>query len=403
MNHNLQSNPTQFAINDSMSSQSEGCPGGISVDPRQPMTLKTFFGTRLFFEIMLKAAIWGSLISPAVSFVLSGGFNHPGQVLMDWYKNWQMVAWIIPAVGMIWAFFLSSAGVLFRFAMIPRLDAWKAVIPPALSVSFFGFLFGFGAMVCIFSVSYYGLHVQTFGQGAALSEAGIAGLIAIGVGQILFSHYLNEVRVWEIWLREQELARHKLEGELMNLNMRIRPHFFFNAINTLAALIDQDREKSQEFLADLSDLFRKSFMHGQNSSWCSWKEERDLLEGYLHIEKSRFGDRLDYHLVGGMPDEILFPAFLMQPLVENAVKYGLASEMEKVLIEIRAERVDSFWQVSIINPLKSGSTIEITRGHSLHSIQERMKLLGGQMQVQIKNDQAIISLSGPLKSLEGFK
>jgi len=361
-------------------------------NPHEPLVLKCFFGKNVLGEILLRSAIWGAIISPFVSFILGGGLENPMRVLTQWAQHWVMMIWLLPVVGWIWGLVLSSSGVLFRYSLIPRLYKWRSKLHPGVAVTASAFAVGFLAMLVIYYFLLYVFTVRTFGPGGPLSEAGLAGLISIGVGQILYSHFLKEVHLWETWKREQVLAKHKLEGELMNLNMRIRPHFFFNAINTLASLIDQDTERAQDFLADLADLFRKSFNHGQNTPWCTWREERELVQAYLQIEMSRFGDRLRFQWDDELPPDMQFPAFLVQPLVENAVKYGLRTNNEQVVIAIRADSEGKDWMIQVSNPSDSSVLPTITPGHSLESISKRMKLLSGELELTSDNGAVTVSL-----------
>ncbi|PIE02718.1 MAG: hypothetical protein CSA81_06065 [Acidobacteria bacterium] len=368
----------------------------LASDPSKPISLKIFLEKKFFLEMLLSSALWGAIISLFVTFILGGGLNNPARLLKQWKPIWTTLIWVIPVVGLIWALVLSSAGFLYRYALIPKLDQWKSKVPPVLSISVTGFLTGFVSLMIILNTLYYLLNIQIFNSGGFMKESGIAGLIAIGVGQILYSHYLKEVNLWQTWLREQELAKHKLAGELMNLNMRIRPHFFFNAINTLASFIDQDRSKAQELLADLADLFRQSFQHGQNTPWCSWQEEKKLTESFIHIEQSRFGDRLQVCWHDQLNPAVRFPAFILQPLVENAIKYGLRTQLEKVVVHIITKQDEKKWIIEVINPAPTDSKIELKEGHSLYSISKRMHLLNGSLNYHLDKGKAVLSLTGSL-------
>ena len=370
---------------------------GLLNDPRTPLSPLKFFKSKMFFTMLWQAMLWGSVISPFVSFIMSGGLERPADVLESWAQHWKQIIWAIPSIGMIWAFFLSTSGVLFRYSMVPYLEKLKNRVPIVLSVSVMGFTFGFVSMLLILYTALYVIGVRTF-NGEAFSQAGIAGFIGIGVGQILYSNFLNEVLLWETKIRAEELVRHKLEGELMNLNMRIRPHFFFNSLNTLASLIDKSPAQAQEFLADLSDLFRQSFTHGQNNSWCRWEEERALIESYLSIEKSRFGDKLNWVMDVNLDPKTPFPAFLMQPIVENAVKHGMALPSDIVVISIEGERKGRYLELVIENPMPENHIVEVIEGHSLHSITERIQLLGGQLEIQNHTDRVSVRLSIPFEN-----
>jgi len=131
-------------------------------------------------------------------------------------------------------------------------------------------------------------------------------------------------------------AKLKTTAELKALQAQINPHFLFNALNTIIYFSRTDPETSRQLLAHLSEFFRKTLKN--DSDFVSLRDELELIRSYLTIERARFGDRLEIKY--DIPDELLnikIPTFILQPLVENAIKHGIAPKIEGGQIIIRVE------------------------------------------------------------------
>jgi sensor histidine kinase YesM len=116
------------------------------------------------------------------------------------------------------------------------------------------------------------------------------------------------------------------EAEIAFLRAQINPHFLYNALNSIASLCISAPEKAEEVVVELSQYLRHSFDFKRMDAMSTLAKERELLEAYLYIEKTRFGDRL---LVEYDIDETLdlpIPPLILQPLVENAVRHGLMAK-----------------------------------------------------------------------------
>lgn len=149
------------------------------------------------------------------------------------------------------------------------------------------------------------------------SELGLG--MAEGLGK-LFSTQLALAEVE----RQKEL---RVEAEMRALQAQIHPHFLFNALNTITSLIRTKPEKAREVLAFLGDFLRHNAKQG--ILFHSVREEQKNVQAYLAIEKARFGDKLQIELeVEEGTEEFLLPPFVLQPLVENAVKHGLLVKEE---------------------------------------------------------------------------
>ena len=134
-----------------------------------------------------------------------------------------------------------------------------------------------------------------------------------------------------------EQKRLLAQTEIKLLQAQINPHFLFNALNTLAAVIRREPEAARQIVQDLSTFFRKSLKRA--STEATLKDEIEHVNAYLRIELARFAGRLDVEI--DIPEELLhlqLPAFTLQPIVENAIKYGISQMIDPGRITISARR-----------------------------------------------------------------
>jgi sensor histidine kinase YesM len=143
--------------------------------------------------------------------------------------------------------------------------------------------------------------------------------------------------------RERELKASRLEAQLaqaqlQNLKMQLHPHFLFNTLHTISVLMSKDVEAANRMLIQLSDLLRVA-LDNAGAQEVSLREEMEFLEQYLEIERTRFEDRLSVRTeVDPAAYDAQVPNLILQPLVENAIRHGIAPRTEPGAIEIRASR-----------------------------------------------------------------
>ena len=148
-------------------------------------------------------------------------------------------------------------------------------------------------------------------------------------------------------LREANLETRLIEAQLKTLQQQLHPHFLFNTLHAVSALMHRDVDAANKVLVRLSDLLRMSLDSGSQKEW-RLSRELEFLDKYLQIEKARFGDRLtmDFEVEPDTFDAFV-PALILQPLVENAIKHGVAPHGTHGHIEIRAKHVDGVLQLSV--------------------------------------------------------
>lgn len=155
------------------------------------------------------------------------------------------------------------------------------------------------------------------------------------------------------WYLQQSLALRQqavTQAQLDALQARINPHFLFNALNAIAALVRQDARQAEQAVEQLSDLMRASLQPHQ--TLIPLHQEIALTEAYVGLEQARFGARLQVHWA---IDEALrdfnVPIMSVQPLVENAVRHGVGRRLDGGTITITAAALENHWTITVSNPL----------------------------------------------------
>lgn len=177
--------------------------------------------------------------------------------------------------------------------------------------------------------------------------------------------------------RKQELNNISLEAsrneiELKNLRSQLNPHFLFNSLNSIRALIDLEPSKAKESVTTLSNLLRRSLILGKENL-VSLEEELEMVSNYLELEKIRFEERLEVKWI--LDDSLrLFqiPPFSMQMLVENAIKHGISNLVHGGTIIIETKKEDSKVVISVSNSGKIGEAVDT--GIGIENTKRRLAL-----------------------------
>jgi two-component system, LytTR family, sensor kinase len=171
----------------------------------------------------------------------------------------------------------------------------------------------------------------------------------------------------------EKLAR---EAELFKLRQQLQPHFLFNSLNSINALIGNRPDEARKMVQQLSDFLRGT-LKKEETQWVTLQEELQYLQLYLEIEKVRFGNRLATKIE--TDDEInkmKLPALLLQPIVENAIKFGLYDTTGETLIRVEAAKNDGNLLICVMNPFDpETSAPRQGTGFGLKSVQRRLYLL----------------------------
>lgn len=185
-------------------------------------------------------------------------------------------------------------------------------------------------------------------------------------------HVIEQERTFhQLLQKERDLAK----AELSQIQEQFKPHFIFNSLNSISALIVFDPGKAREMIQLLSDFLRAS-VNQEADKIHTLKEEFDFLNLYLSIEKVRFEDRLmvsipDLDKVGS----IQLPALILQPIFENAIKFGLYGTIGSIHIKVDMEEIENELVIRITNPFDpTTSSATKGKGFGINSIRKRMYL-----------------------------
>jgi LytS/YehU family sensor histidine kinase len=184
---------------------------------------------------------------------------------------------------------------------------------------------------------------------------------------------ISIIKVMEV--ENERLKRMESETRLRNLQAKLNPHFLFNTLNSVAALVYDDPEKAEASIVKLADLYHK-VLALSSQTFIPVDEELELTRNYLELEKLRFEDKLKFNIE--CPNDLtatLIPGLLIEPLVENAVKYAKPESGQALEIEVKIEKKHDAVSASVRD---NGPGFEVNRtafGFGLFSIQERLRLI----------------------------
>lgn len=261
---------------------------------------------------------------------------------------------------------------------------WKALVPRVLLMAIVLSLLwsgvGYGYTFGVLRQPW----TQKFSVGLVFLASSLNGTaIMVGWQSIYFFYHMLD-RVQRMQIEQLRLAANVKEAELRALKSQVNPHFLFNSLNSLRALIDEDAPRARESVTRLANILRYSLQSGQVET-VALREELQTVEDYLALEQVRHEERLSVRWevtpeAGAQP----VPPMLVQTLVENAVKYGISTRREGGQVKISAGIEGSALLIRVSNPgeialpanaasAKAGSST----GVGLRNASERLKLLYG--------------------------
>ncbi|HWA35738.1 MAG TPA: histidine kinase, partial [Cyclobacteriaceae bacterium] len=166
------------------------------------------------------------------------------------------------------------------------------------------------------------------------------------------------------------------DAELSNLRQQLQPHFLFNSLNSISALAGSQPTEARKMIQQLSDFLRGT-IRKDDKSLVTLEEELHHLQLYLDIEKVRFGHRLNTQ-IDKTPDSLgmQLPSLLLQPIVENAIKFGLYDTVGEIGISIAARVENNALVIEVKNPFDPATaTPQRGTGFGLSSVQRRLSLM----------------------------
>ena len=293
-------------------------------------------------------------------------------------------AWFVSEYcdSFVWAFFTPFLLLLISKAPISR-KSWPTAVPLHLAAGLAAGLFWIPPLLStrlVFS--------SVFDDPSFYREPSLAFVFRVLIQSLLLYtqvlavghgiHYYREYRDRGVMASrlEAQLAR----AQLQVLRMQLHPHFLFNTLNTISALVHKDVRAADRMLALLGDLLRDSF-EKLGAQEVALKQELNFLERYLEIEKARFQDRLIVKTeIASETLDALVPNLILQPLVENAIRHGISRRSGTGSIEVRAWREDGMLAVRIRDDgpgLPSEAVMASRGGVGLANSQARLEQLYG--------------------------
>ncbi|HLK63360.1 MAG TPA: histidine kinase [Bryobacteraceae bacterium] len=238
------------------------------------------------------------------------------------------------------------------------------------------------------------------------AAAGVAGLVLLGITRLIASAMEKAPPPWALLfglgvllyllsvglhyaalameasrdaeVRTEEARALAREAELQTLRYQLNPHFLFNSLHSISALAVQDGARAREMCIRLADFLRTSLGLGQKQS-ILLREELALAKSYLEVEAVRFGPRLRVDVeVAAACEECLVPPLLLQPLVENAVKHGIAGLVEGGSIRLAAAVIDGNVSITLENGFDPESRAAGNLGLGLAHVRRRLEVRYGE-------------------------
>ena len=187
-------------------------------------------------------------------------------------------------------------------------------------------------------------------------------------------------------LRAAQLESRLAQARLEVLRGELQPHFLFNALHAISTMMYENVEAADEMLSQLADLLRLS-LERKNVQVAALREELSVLEPYLNIVRTRFGDRLTIRMdVDSSALEVPVPLFILQPLVENAIHHGIARRAGSGRIDIQARLVGDFLQIAVTDDGAGLSAAAVRDGVGLSNTRLRLEqLYGAAGKLDLKN------------------
>jgi two-component system LytT family sensor kinase len=320
---------------------------------------------------------------------------------LRWFAFWTVIALLfsIRTAGMEQSFhwkdsFLGSAAQWYVWALLAfpvmRVDRLLPVNRDALVLRFLFHV----PLSLAFTVAYLYLNAAALDllSGAFTHVPAMGGMLLGGiywnipvywviVGVYVAFDYQKHLKDRQV--KTVELERLLSESRLETLRAQLHPHFLFNALNAVSAYVERDPRAARRMLEQLGELLRLSLDHSEDPE-IPLERELAFLERYFGLQKIRFEDRLRVNMnIDPHTPAVLVPTFILQPLVENAIRHGISARPGLGLIEVSAWLEHGTLRLRVRDDgpgLPAGWSLEATAGVGLSNTRERLRHLYGDRQ-----------------------
>jgi hypothetical protein len=327
---------------------------------------------------IVRSAVSGVLCGPFVGSFFHWLFQGSWEDILAHPFHFAFDASRIGAVFSVTFYLTCGMPWIFLRTVITKLPAWSRW-PFGIAVSALGG--SLGAVIAIRSTEVLvGIHTvppEFFTRMLAIDSV-LAVIIGMFMG--VYHHMWQEAQI-----RERKLAATAANAQAYALQAQIAPHFFFNALNSISALIPVDPKGAQQMIGQLAEIFRYIFSSSREEL-VPLHREITFVREYLTLEKIRYRERLQYELPSGetMAD-LRLPGLTLQPIVENAIRHGIAKRLNGGIIRIEVEPVSTGWCITVSNQYDAGEgPPDLTDKalfrprHALENVRERLKLAFGE-------------------------
>jgi len=313
--------------------------------------LPDFCSVRMVFAVIVIAELLAFIITLLSPGVIDNPWGNLGLISM-------LVQWIALA---------SAAMLCAARSLLSRMSSSAAALASYLLVLL--------VTAVVSEMAFWLMIESTMFQGLTSDDYPVFMLRNLAISTVVAAVILRHMYIQYQWRqRLQSEARARIEA----LQARIRPHFLFNSMNTIAALTRTDPEAAETAIEDLSDLFRAS-LNG-TSEQATLGDELELAHRYLGIEKLRLGERLvvDWQL-GDLPMDARLPPLVLQPLLENAIYHGIEPLPHGGTIQVRGRCVDDVVEITVSNPIPAIAVGRQQQGNRIaqENIKQRLVIAFG--------------------------
>lgn len=216
---------------------------------------------------------------------------------------------------------------------------------------------------------------------------------AFGFG--VFAFELSQAKLRQKELDEEKAKTLAAEAQLASLESRIHPHFLFNTINSISALISENPVLAEEMMENFSDLLRYS-LDSNAKSLVTLKQELEITQKYLEIEKIRYEERLDFVIKCERRFYLTkIPPLSLQTLVENSIKHVVSKSSAPTTVTISVEPSGGFVEVKVIDSGQGFSELDVPPNHGLDNLRKRLQNLFGERAILQFARNGTVKLSVP--------
>jgi two-component system, LytTR family, sensor histidine kinase AlgZ len=300
-------------------------------------------------SLLLYVALW-----LALAVLLAGLLRMPGQL------GWRDALIIAAPLCLFYGFVCLTPWYVCRYLPLRSTPWFKLIVNHfGAAILATGLWVAFGRFIAF-----------EMGIAAELRPA-IPDLVVVGLLIYFLSVALHYALLAVEQSRESEVQAR--EAELRALKAQINPHFLFNSLNSITALTTVDPARAREMCIRLSDFLRSTLGLGERES-ISWREELALARVYLDVEQVRFGTRLQVEMnVDEACSDCLVPPLVLQPLIENAVKHGIATLVDGGTIKVDGAVRDGLLEISVENGFDPDSPSPRRHGIGLRNVRSRLE------------------------------